>query len=431
MSTSAAQPRPQLSWKQEVNQRLAAHKSRQAGERSGAAESSSPLHAANARAAQAAARVAARYAKAPSYSQMLAEEARAAVRAAEAASKAAQEAHAAAATVLAGLESASAEAPMLERERYSTATDPHRSQAAYFDTFLQVERPAGGDTDVLESEAPALQIRWEPDLPVRRPEPASARAPRRRELFAADANVEADPSLRYGAPETVEPALPIVANLIEFPRELIATRKARPRIAEGPLAPTGAETGQLNIFEVDPGAISTEPEAAPVEADLSASGWSRMRLDPEPQAHVAKDLAQAARSTRPISAPFGLRAMAALVDFALTGALFAGIALAAASSLQAQVAIKPMEVVAALAFCGIAALYEGFFLIVAGTTPGMRYAGIRLRTFDDEIPGRVQLRRRLLATLVSLLPVGLGLLWAIFDEDHLCWHDRISQTYQQ
>ena len=268
-------------------------------------------------------------------------------------------------------------------------------------------------------------------MPVRRPEPASARASRRREQLAPDAKDEMDPAARYGAPETVEPAQPIFANLIEFPRELIATRKARPRIAEGPLAPTGTETGQLNIFEVDPGVICTEPEPAPVEADLSASGWSRMRLDPEPQAHVAKEPAQAARSPRPISAPFGLRAMAALVDLALTGVLFVAVTLAAGSTLQSQVAIRPMEFIAALAFCGIAALYEGFFLIFAGTTPGMRYAGIRLRTFDDEMPGRVQLRRRLLATLVSLLPVGLGLLWAIFDEDHLCWHDRISRTYQQ
>ena len=35
--------------------------------------------------------------------------------------------------------------------------------------------------------------------------------------------------------EAVEPAQPIHANLIEFPREIVATRKVRPRLAEGPL----------------------------------------------------------------------------------------------------------------------------------------------------------------------------------------------------
>ena len=31
--------------------------------------------------------------------------------------------------------------------------------------------------------------------------------------------------------------------------------------------------------------------------------------------------------------------------------------------------------------------------------------------------------------LLSVLPAGLGLAWALFDENHLCWHDRLSQTY--
>jgi hypothetical protein len=72
--------------------------------------------------------------------------------------------------------------------------------------------------------------------------------------------------------EPVEPDLPIHANLIEFPRELVATRKIRPRLAEGASADADAER-QLSIFEVDPGTISTEPEAA-----SSASDAGRIRL---------------------------------------------------------------------------------------------------------------------------------------------------------
>jgi hypothetical protein len=36
---------------------------------------------------------------------------------------------------------------------------------------------------------------------------------------------------------------------------------------------------------------------------------------------------------------------------------------------------------------------------------------------------------RLLALVLSLLPVGLGVAWSIFDENHLSWHDRLSRTY--
>jgi hypothetical protein len=31
--------------------------------------------------------------------------------------------------------------------------------------------------------------------------------------------------------------------------------------------------------------------------------------------------------------------------------------------------------------------------------------------------------------LLSVLPLGLGVMWSIFDEDHLSWHDRLSGTY--
>jgi hypothetical protein len=33
------------------------------------------------------------------------------------------------------------------------------------------------------------------------------------------------------------------------------------------------------------------------------------------------------------------------------------------------------------------------------------------------------------ALLLSVLPVGLGAAWLLFDDDHLCWHDRLSKTY--
>src|ERR1039458_10232479 len=106
LSTSANQVGSAPAWKQEVNRRLAAHKRRMGT----SAEPETPLegqHNAGSRGAEVAARVAARYAQAPSYNEMLAGEARAAVRAAEAVSRAALEAQAAAESVLAQLEAAS------------------------------------------------------------------------------------------------------------------------------------------------------------------------------------------------------------------------------------------------------------------------------------------------------------------------------------
>jgi hypothetical protein len=36
---------------------------------------------------------------------------------------------------------------------------------------------------------------------------------------------------------------------------------------------------------------------------------------------------------------------------------------------------------------------------------------------------------RSLGYMISASTCFLGFIWAIWDEDQLCWHDRMSQTY--
>jgi uncharacterized RDD family membrane protein YckC len=76
-------------------------------------------------------------------------------------------------------------------------------------------------------------------------------------------------------------------------------------------------------------------------------------------------------------------------------------------------------------------LYHALFFSFSESTPGMRRARIALCTFDDENPTRRAMRRRILAVLVSVCPLGLGLLWAVLDEDRLAWHDRLTRIYQR
>ena len=89
-----------------MNRRIAEHRSRKGCSAAEPKAHGEDQHGASRRAVDAAARVAARFAQAPSYSEMLAEEARAALRAAEAASEAALEARDAAQSVLEGIEAA-------------------------------------------------------------------------------------------------------------------------------------------------------------------------------------------------------------------------------------------------------------------------------------------------------------------------------------
>lgn len=464
LSTSPAQASLAPSWKEEVNRRIAAHKS-QKNSSSNQAQviNHTSLTGTASRSAEAAARVAARYAKAPSYSEMLAEEARGAVRAAEAASRAAIEAQAVAVAMLASLEAAS------NREQRRTPEVVHREarveipervhdqareqdREQFWEASTESAGPAASEIHQVDSlQSQPFGIRWDEDLPVRQIEPAETRALRGRDAFerrqenwrethAFAAEALGREALDPESIHAVEPAPVAHANLIEFPRELVATRKVRPRLAEGRSA-IGPPAGQLSIFEVDPASISTEPEPLVAVSEAMPQTWqepewSGIELDAEPAveraAQAAAVQAAAAQAAPALElAPFGLRAMAAVVDGALiTGAFLVG-AVMVSGHVKSLPTMKEVELASALALTVIAMIYHLLFFTLSAGTPGMKYARISLCTFDDQEPTRAQMRNRLVAMLLSVLPLGLGVLWAIFDEEHLSWHDRLSRTYQR
>jgi uncharacterized RDD family membrane protein YckC len=73
--------------------------------------------------------------------------------------------------------------------------------------------------------------------------------------------------------------------------------------------------------------------------------------------------------------------------------------------------------------------YFGLFTIFGGTTPGMMIRGLQVATFSGEEPGLRHLLMRALGYLLSAGTLFLGFLWALWDEDALTWHDRLSKTY--
>jgi uncharacterized RDD family membrane protein YckC len=270
--------------------------------------------------------------------------------------------------------------------------------------------------------------------------------------------------------EPAGPPTPLPANLIEFPRQLVASRKARPRLAEGPLREeedAAPGNGQLRIFEVEPDQISTSPIAVDTAAPTWTSIWldspsgaakeDSARSEQRPDAPANADVAPASRlAAYPGAASIGRRMLAAAINgFIVVAALLAfATAFAAisthstlwqpglplrvmvgriASSLAAQAGFVPNLIPAAAAGAGgfLYLLYQGLFFSFAEATPGMRIARIALCTFDDENPTRRAMRRRIVAILLSACPLGLGFLWAALDEDRLAWHDRVSRMYQR
>jgi uncharacterized RDD family membrane protein YckC len=373
--------------------------------------------AAGSRAALAAERVAARYAKAPSYSEMQAAEARTAVRAAEIATQVALDAQATAQVALAGLHAASCVEPPLpapDELRMDTIAEP-----------AELPAPQAAAMQVLET-------RSEPEMDVRPAEQAVVRREPDNYVIPVEHWWEpAQPEAMAEVTEAVAPSEPVYANLIEFPRELVATRKARPRLAEGPYAAAEEAEGQLSIFEVDPATLPTDAGGTEKMAEPQTFAWTDIQLDAQPLEDFDLESEPEAATAELELASLSRRLLAAVVDGTLITGAFLAAAAVAAANMDRLPAIRLIEIGAPVALAVTGLLYMALFSMLAEATPGMKYARIGLCTFDDQSPTRAQRCGRLGALLLSVLPLGLGAAWAIFDEDHLSWHDRLSRTYQR
>ncbi len=82
-----------------------------------------------------------------------------------------------------------------------------------------------------------------------------------------------------------------------------------------------------------------------------------------------------------------------------------------------------------IAFALILAFYRVMVYLLSDRSPGMRFAGLRLLHFHGRSPRRRQRLLREAASVLSLLPVGIGFFYALADEEHLTFHDHISGTF--
>jgi uncharacterized RDD family membrane protein YckC len=81
------------------------------------------------------------------------------------------------------------------------------------------------------------------------------------------------------------------------------------------------------------------------------------------------------------------------------------------------------------AFALISIFYAVVWLLAATETPGKRWTGLRLINFDGFPPEPIQRWIRFAGLLLGLCSAGIGVLWALVDEESLAWHDHISRTF--
>lgn len=418
--------------KEQVAQRLAAHRARRGQRASNPPTPIANPTPANTRASRIAAAVAERYANSPSYRSFLAAQAEAAIHEAEAAAEVA---------ALNAQAVADAQYELLaELDRTLTppaaaATESAASNAA---ATSVAEREVG--QSLAKSADSGLTV-WLYDADQITPSFSSRVANRveRQAVLDEAERVALDDEIAFRqSPTFDDPTAPIdiPANLIEFPRQLVAARKARPRLAEGPLredADQTAKAAQLRIFEVEAAQISTAPAVESV-----APEWSSILLAAQPVSTVVEvPEAPFQAVLSPQTAAFNLRLMAAIVDGCIiTAALLVFIAAFAITVGKVSGGSSPMTAqTATIGVLGtlsvLTLLYQLLFFTLSEATPGMRYARIALCTFSDDNPTRSAMRRRIFATVLAACPLGIGFLWALLDEDGLGWHDRISRMYQR
>jgi RDD family protein len=423
--------------KQQVAERLAAHRARHSStaQPSSAHVSAPRPVAAKPRAARIAAAVAERYAHSQSYRAFLAAEAERAIQEAQAAAEvAARSAQAI----------ADAQNELLAELDQWELTPP----TPIIKPVTGVENNTASATTQVSSAG--LTVRLYEDSTHSIPEPFRGRYQQHHqnpfEYLEEDERLALEDEIAFRqSPIFEDPVAPveIPANLIEFPRQLVASRRARPRIAEGPLrdeAEHPHDPTQLRIFEVESTQFSTAPAAESAESIIPE--WSSILLG----ARSAATYAEPETTQLPFNpvlsiqtASLSLRAMAALVDGCILLAAFLTFAACFALTL---VRLPGSPVIGTLTFqtaalgtAGVLAilalLYQALFFTFSDATPGMRYARIAFCTFNDENPSRAAMRRRIFAALLAACPVGLGFLWAWLDDDRLGWHDRISRIYQR
>jgi uncharacterized RDD family membrane protein YckC len=192
----------------------------------------------------------------------------------------------------------------------------------------------------------------------------------------------------------------------------------RPKIIPFPRDPIRAKGGARRR-------TGARRETPPGQKDTAARRAADGQLDLRPPAPPQK---KAVNDDAPVARP-ALRLQAALLDaaFVAVGMTLAALAfhfMGGRFEWSGKAAGPYLGAAAALV-----AFYHLFWAVLGCESAGMRCFGLRSLTFDGHPPGWGRLTFRFGLFCLGIGAVGVGLAWALIDEEGLTMHDHMSKTF--
>jgi uncharacterized RDD family membrane protein YckC len=176
-------------------------------------------------------------------------------------------------------------------------------------------------------------------------------------------------------------------------------------------------------FTIAIGRIASTPRDGRMMIDVSNSSGA------DGSGEEASELTERTHAGLYPVASLGDRQLAGIIDAACLLFAFGGF-VALFGSLGGQLTLSKMNAAVYLVALGVVYFqYFALFTVFGATTPGMMFRGLQVMSFSGDAPTPRQMLLRSAGYMLSAGMCFIGFLWALWDEDQLTWHDRLSKTY--
>lgn len=235
------------------------------------------------------------------------------------------------------------------------------------------------------------------------------------------------PAYDYAA----EPPLPAAGPQGPGQQQLFPTQPAEPRVIPFESLTTQAERESIRARAAGlarPEPVKTEKVELRRARGRQSRSENQRRFDFFGRQEVVSQLQSDIICDAPVAPPL-LRLQAALVDGALMAAgclALLAIYWLRGGTLDLSKHLLPFT---ALALLMVPVFYKLLWTAAGRDTIGMTSTGLELVDFDGNPPSAERRYYRLLGSWIGLLAAGIGLVWALVDQDGLAWHDHISGTF--